>query len=274
LNESVGRAPSLRCPACKRSSLSPAGGGVRSAVRCPGCGASYPVTGGLIDLLTARVPPGRSFAQFLMEWEPVIRIYESRWWRRSPLFALYAGISFEREYELVCAAANLRDDALLLDLACGSGIYARPLARRLSRGWVVGLDRSAPMLRSCRGRADARGIRNMTLVRGDARSLPFEDGTFHAVTCCGALHLFPEVERVLAEIHRVLRPGSTLAAAVFGTPAGRPGRRLAAAGLRGLGARSFDPDRLRNRMLAAGFRRAEVLHRREGRGWMVVSASR
>ena len=41
----------------------------------------------------------RSRAQGLMEWKPLIEIYESRWWRKSGLFALMTGISFEGEYE-------------------------------------------------------------------------------------------------------------------------------------------------------------------------------
>lgn len=229
------------------------------------------MNGGVIDLLPPEGGAG-SLAQALMEWDPVIRIYESRLWRKNPLFALYAGISFPREYELVSSAANLFDGAFLLDLACGSGIYARPLARRLPRGWVVGLDRSAPMLKSFRGRAEAENTANLTLVRGDARTLPFEDGTFHAVTCCGALHLFPDLAQVLKEVLRVLRPGGALVAAVFSAPSGRVAGRLAAGAFARLGLRPFEPQGFCDALRDAGFGDAEILHRRKGRGWLVIRA--
>jgi ubiquinone/menaquinone biosynthesis C-methylase UbiE len=225
----------------------------------------------VVDLLPAEQVQGK-LAQVFMEWEPVIRIYESRLWRKNPLFALYTGITFDREYRLVSDAANLSEDTFLLDLACGSGIYARPFAHRLRRGWVVGLDRSMPMLTWFRSRAEARGLTNLTLIRGDALHLPFEDGVFHAVNCCGALHLFPDAERALAEVRRVLRPGGGFTAAVLETPSGFVARKIAAAPFRGLGLRSFRPDEFSSLLLHAGFRQTEVLHRKKGRGWLVVSA--
>lgn len=47
------------------------------------------------------------------------------------------------------------------------------------------------------------------ILRADARSLPFANGSFDHVYSCGVLLLVAEIERALAEIHRVLRPGGT-----------------------------------------------------------------
>jgi len=159
-----------------------------------------------------------------MEWPPLVRVYESRFWRRSLLFAAFLGISFEREYSLIAAAANLKGDERLLDLGCGPGIYARRFARRLPRGHVTGLDLSAPMLRYASKRAQTDGLTNLQLIRGDAMELPFRSEAFQAVNCCGALHLFPEPEQVLKEIHRILGAGGSLTLAVFrhgASPIGR-----------------------------------------------------
>jgi SAM-dependent methyltransferase len=90
-----------------------------------------------------------------MEWPPLIRIYESRLWRRSPLFGLLAGISVERECGLIAQAAGLDGDPHVLDLACGPGIYSRRFARAVPHGTVVGLDLSAPMLLHGQRRAEA-----------------------------------------------------------------------------------------------------------------------
>ena len=42
-------------------------------------------------------PPAKSLGQRLMEWRPLVAIYESRFWRRSGLFARIAGIHFDDE---------------------------------------------------------------------------------------------------------------------------------------------------------------------------------
>ena len=77
-----------------------------------------------------------------MESEWIARIYESRLWRRNPIIALLQGISFERERSLIERALLVRDDAVVLDLACGPGIHSRPLAARARRGLVIGIDLS------------------------------------------------------------------------------------------------------------------------------------
>ena len=84
-----------------------------------------------------------------------------------------------------------------------------PLARAGFR--VVGVDRSEALLEEARRRAD--GERRLEFVRADYRELPLEDESFDAAvnlfTSLGYLGDEEDV-RVLAEIHRVLRPGGRL----------------------------------------------------------------
>jgi ubiquinone/menaquinone biosynthesis C-methylase UbiE len=212
-----------------------------------------------------RVP---SFAQRAMESAAVVRLYESRLWRRSLLARLALGLSFEREQALIRAAARLEPSALVLDLACGSGIYARPFAQAVARGAVVGLDLSPAMLRHAQTAAAAEGLDNLHLVRGDATALPFACGRFDHVNCCGALHLFPDAARALAEMHRVLLPGGRLTLAVVR----RPGGLLApvASGLLRLGVESFGPAGLEAMLAGAGFDDVRWHHARAL--WAVASA--
>ena len=97
----------------------------------------------------------------------------------------------------------------LLDVACGFGRHAVPLARAGFR--VVGVDRSEALLEEARRRAD--GERGPELVRADYRELPFKDESFDAAvnlfTSLGYLGDEEDV-RVLAEIRRVLKPGGRL----------------------------------------------------------------
>jgi SAM-dependent methyltransferase len=212
----------------------------------------------------------RTLAQAFMEWEPLVRIYESPLWRRSPLLALVTRLSFEREWALVAEAAELEGGERLLDLACGPGIYARRFARRLERGFVVGLDLSQPMLRDGTRRARREGLRNLALVRGTAQALPFATGAFGAVSCCGALHLFPDVPGALAEMQRVLAPGGRVVIAAV-----RRGERPLArwrAGVRKrlYGVDAFTPSDLASLLEGAGFASPRLLH--AAGVWLVVRA--
>lgn len=210
----------------------------------------------------------RGLGQRLMESAPVVAIYESRLWRRNPLVEAAMGIAFADELERIAAAARLDVAARVLDLACGPGIYARPLARRLATGRVVGLDRSPPMLAHARRLRAAEAVANLDLVRGSALDLPFAAGRFDVVNCCGALHLLPDVPRALAEVHRVLVPGGRFTAAVVRARRRSRDRRLAG----WFGVHAFSRDELIDLLAAAGFAGVAVLHDRGV--WMIAAAEK
>ena len=106
------------------------------------------------------------------------------------------------------AAASPLGGAALLDVACGPGELLAAAARRGAR--ATGLDRSAPMLAVA-----ARRVPRARLVEGDARALPFADGSFDVVTCAFGLAHLDDPVGCLREIARVLRPGGTLAFAAW-----------------------------------------------------------
>jgi len=98
----------------------------------------------------------------------------------------------------------------VLDLACGTGRVA--LTLRLAGGYqglIVGLDRSPGMLRVARHETEQADVVT-TLLTGDVHQLPFADNSADAVTCLEAIEFFGQPARVLAECHRVLRPGGIL----------------------------------------------------------------
>jgi len=86
-----------------------------------------------------------------------------------------------------------------LDLACGSGRYARILAGFGARV-VIGLDQSPEMLARARGHVSR-------VVRGDLRALPVRDGSIDVAVCGLAVGDVGELDQVLAGVARALRPG-------------------------------------------------------------------
>jgi len=212
----------------------------------------------------------RTIAQGLMEWDPLVRIYESRLWRRGPLLSLVTGISFDSEYALIAGALQLETGTRILDLACGPGIYTRRFAWRRRDAVVVGMDLSSPMLRYALRRTREERLANVALVRGNALAFPFGDRLFDAVNCCGALHLFPDVDRVLREIRRVLRDHGRLTIAAFRRGDGTVARARADIRRRIYGIDSFTPGGLMQRLEAAGFAGPRCLH--AAGIWLIVSA--
>lgn len=100
---------------------------------------------------------------------------------------------------LIRRALGPLDGLRILDLGCGRGRFASPLARLGAS--VVGIDLSSGMLD--RGLGFAR-------VRGTGRHLPFADGAFDAVISVEVFEHLANRDEVLAECRRVLRPGGTI----------------------------------------------------------------
>ncbi|MBI3973420.1 MAG: class I SAM-dependent methyltransferase [Chloroflexi bacterium] len=104
-------------------------------------------------------------------------------------------------------AAGLAEGSAILDLACGHGRHAVPLAQRGYR--VTGQDLSEVFLRRAEVHARAQGV-DVRWVHGDMRHIPFEhefDAVINIFTAFGYLESEEEDERVLREVHKALKPG-------------------------------------------------------------------
>lgn len=189
--------PYLRCPRCAGARLQGDGG----AVACRACCARYPVAEGILEMMDDEAAQVITPFQRIMQTRLVVGVYE-RFWRRLGYY-LASSRPFDHEIAAILRLQAGSGGARVLDLACGTGVFARPLARALG-GVVVGLDLSRPMLRQARLLAEREDVRNIVLIRGSAFRIPFVAETFAGVNCCGALHLFDRPEPALAEIARVL----------------------------------------------------------------------
>ena len=169
---------------------------------------------GYVDLLGGSVAStGR--AQDLMLSGIVPRIYE-RWWRPALGRALKGpfGPSMAGEQRLARELLGLESGAgqSVLDIACGTGNFSRGFGHAVGpEGLVVGIDVSETMLARAVADTSRAGPDNVAYVRGDAERLPFAGGSFDAVCCFAALHLFSDPLRALASMRDVLRPGGRLA---------------------------------------------------------------
>jgi demethylmenaquinone methyltransferase/2-methoxy-6-polyprenyl-1,4-benzoquinol methylase len=113
----------------------------------------------------------------------------------------------ERAVDLAQVGAGDR----ALDVCCGTGDLALELGRRVTPGGsVVGCDFSEPMLEVARRKAAGATASGVRFEWADALELPYEDARFDAVTVGFGVRNFADLERGLAELVRVLRPGGRL----------------------------------------------------------------
>ena len=97
----------------------------------------------------------------------------------------------------------------MLDVGCGTGLFASKVRTSLPRVEVCGVDLVSEML--AKGQTRWRVHRGHVLpVQGDSERLPFASGSFDIVTCANSFHHYPHQDRAVAEMGRVLRPGGRL----------------------------------------------------------------
>jgi ubiquinone/menaquinone biosynthesis C-methylase UbiE len=121
----------------------------------------------------------------------------------------------------IARLAQLSRGQFALDVATGTGLIARALARTSDR--VTGVDISPGLLTIAQSRSN--GV--TPLVLGDAHRLPFRDRSFDLVTCGVSLSHFAEVSVALREVYRLLRPGGRFITSAWANE-GRSPSKLAA----------------------------------------------
>jgi ubiquinone/menaquinone biosynthesis C-methylase UbiE len=99
----------------------------------------------------------------------------------------------------------------VLELGFGSGRALTEVSARARDGFVAGIDPSEIMLRHAKFR-NGRYIRQgrMVLQLGEAAEIPYPEERFHKVFAVHVLYFWPDPQRELREIHRVLRKGGLL----------------------------------------------------------------
>ena len=120
--------------------------------------------------------------------------------------------------------ARVGQGSRVLDVAAGAGEPALTAAHRVSpTGRVVATDISSNILAYAESAARAQHLDRVVETRVmDGENLELPDASFDAVISRLGVMYFPDRQRGLAEMHRVLRPGGRVAVVVFGTPERNP----------------------------------------------------
>lgn len=113
----------------------------------------------------------------------------------------------------LAAGLDLHTGDMVLDLATGTGDVVAAVLRKWPGRRIFGTDPVEGMLARARIK-----VPEIVPIASVAEMLPFDEGTFHAVTVAFGVRNFNRLEGGLGEIHRVLRPGGQLAVLEFARP--------------------------------------------------------
>src|SRR5262245_39359129 len=120
-------------------------------------------------------------------------------------FAEMPAHSNDEANRLLIDMAQVDPEDTVLDVACGPGLVACPLAEVARH--VTGIDLTPAMIEQAQARQRTKGLVNLTWVVGDAVPLHFPDAAFSVVVTRYSFHHFLDPRAVLAEMVRVCRPG-------------------------------------------------------------------
>lgn len=115
----------------------------------------------------------------------------------------------------------------ILDVATGTGDFAFEALKILKPRQITGVDISQGMLNIAQQKINKRGLGDRFKVKlGDSEQLPFEADTFEAVTVAYGVRNFENLEKGLADMYRVLKPGGKAVILEFSKPRVFPVKQL------------------------------------------------
>ena len=198
------------CPNC-RLPLSAKG----DRLLCETCRLEYLITNGIPDFIVEDLSGSQHpILRSVSNIDRLAKIYETWFWY--PLvYHFYGGLfipSVKEEVRMITEMVDA-ENGLGLDVACGTGLFTRSIAKKMRL--VYGIDISKGMLEKAVKYAEKEKLNNLRFARAKADRLPFPDGLFDGVVCCGALHLFPHTILALGEVSRVMKKGARLAVMTF-----------------------------------------------------------
>ena len=115
----------------------------------------------------------------------------------------------------------------ILDLATGTADLAIAIAKRNPQAQIIGMDISEKMLEIGQKKVKRQGLgKQIELRLGDAAQLPFEEGSFDAVTVAFGVRNFEDLDKGLSEIQRVLKKHGQAIILEFSMPEHFPVKQL------------------------------------------------
>jgi SAM-dependent methyltransferase len=153
---------------------------------------------------------------------------QRHYWNRiaGPRWVASPGFRERRNQEslaMLLACLRPAGGANVLEIGCGTGAVTIPLAKAVGEhGRIVAVDISEPMLDAARRRVGESGMRNVTLLSGDAQVLAFERAAFDIATSRMGVMFFSDPVAAFRNIGSSLKPDGRLVFACWAPLAENP----------------------------------------------------
>lgn len=128
------------------------------------------------------------------QYDQLAKVYDRRW-----------NAYVENTLNFLKQWADISADAIVLDLACGTGEFERLILQDHPHQQMVGIDISMEMLAIAQRKLSHHP--SVTFQQGSATAIPATNEQFDVVVCASAFHYFEHPLEALAEIKRVLKSG-------------------------------------------------------------------
>lgn len=116
----------------------------------------------------------------------------------------------EQHLKAILEFLPIKPGMKILDLGTGSGYISFPIAEKFPEAVIVGLDIVEGALEMNRIKAEKESIRNISFVTYDGINFPFHDNEFDLVISRYALHHFPDIQKSISEVSRILKSDGLL----------------------------------------------------------------
>lgn len=133
-----------------------------------------------------------------------IRLNEVKWDKRSRFYDLKVFDYFRYFQRKTIEHIDILPHQHFLNIGCGTGWAVHHVSKKMNdKGKFIGIDISEGMLYKARQKVN--GHKNITFIKSGSDNLPFEDEYFDFVICTNSFHHYPNPQKVLSEIYRVLK---------------------------------------------------------------------
>ncbi|HTK06393.1 MAG TPA: class I SAM-dependent methyltransferase [Ktedonobacteraceae bacterium] len=146
---------------------------------------------------------------------PVQALLDRQYRRPSGLLGYFVGAQMVRQHEpemqWTLSLLSLKSTDHVLEIGCGAGRALEIVTAQVPAGHVSGIDYSPTMIEASRRRnSRAIAMGHLELFQADVMQLPFADASFDTIWSIHSIYFWPDRDRALAEIARVLKPGGLL----------------------------------------------------------------
>jgi ubiquinone/menaquinone biosynthesis C-methylase UbiE len=146
-----------------------------------------------------------------------LRVQRYGWDKAEPFYEAGWKHSLKPAQDLLLRVASLKEGEKVLDISCGTGIVSFQAAEQVGpQGQVLGIDISDNMIATSVRNADTLDLNNVSFKRMQAENLELRDSLFDVALNALGLMYYPNPEKAVEEMNRVLVTDGRAVSAVWG----------------------------------------------------------